>query len=177
MTNAALARRADFEPIGTVPSNLREIADAAVAPPAPAPGKPAATSGPNTLLQTLTTYIPTEVLTLYVSAMAALSTGAAQKGLWIPFWCFLILTPAFVWVAFATKVKAAGNPIPVSPTKWPFWEMAAAMIAYVAWALALPNSPFSRLSWYSAGIAGFAVLVVSTGLGVVAPLMQRPLPA
>jgi hypothetical protein len=73
LTNAAVARRSDFQPEGAVPTSLAEIASAAVAAPVPvAAGVPtaaatsAAASGPNTALQTLTTYIPTEVLTLYV---------------------------------------------------------------------------------------------------------------
>lgn len=153
-------------------------------PPAPvdAAGQPAPRqSGVNTALQTLTTYIPTEVLTLYVAAVAALGplTDAQGRpiGRWLPFWCFLIGTPTLVWIAFATKVKSAGKPIPAHPRLWPMWEMAAAAIAFVAWAFALPDTPFLQFKdrWYSAGLAGFLVLVVSWGLGALAPLMQRPL--
>jgi hypothetical protein len=175
LTNAALARRSDFAPEGRVPSSLNEIAMAAGATPAVVGGAPSAT-GPNTALQTLTTYIPTEVLTLYVSAVAVLNVGGQEQGRWIPFWCFLAATPLVTWIAFATKVKTAGKPIPASPSKWPLWEMIAATIAYVAWTFALPSTPFAQLSWYSAGLAGFLVLVASTALGLMAPLMQRPLP-
>jgi hypothetical protein len=101
-----VARWPDFRPADTVPATLTEIANAAVAMPIPvaipsvtlpATVAPviAAASGPNTALQTLTTYIPTEVLTLYVSAIAALgpltiTVGAhnLQVGRWLPFWCF-----------------------------------------------------------------------------------------
>jgi hypothetical protein len=63
------------------------------------------------------------------------------------------------------------------PATWPVWEMSAATIAYIAWAFALPNTPFAQFSdWYSPGLAGFLVLVISWGLGALAPLMQRPLP-
>jgi hypothetical protein len=182
LSNAALARRVDFEPAGRAPSNLSELATAAGGQPAPVNieggaglGEAQAT-GANTALQTLTTYIPTEVLTLYVSALAVLKTDQEQ-GRWIPFWCFLAATPILVWIAFATKVKMAKRPIPASPSKWPLWEMCAGAIAYIAWAFALPNTPFAQLPWYSAGLAGFLVLVVSTGLGVLAPLMQRALPS
>lgn len=182
LSNAALARRSDFEPRGRVPLNLSELATAAGVQPVPVhveggvgPHEAQAT-GAATALQTLTTYIPTEVLTLYVSALAVLNTGQ-EKGRWIPFWCFLAATPILVWIAFATKVKMAKRPIPAAPSKWPLWEMCAAAIAYIAWAFALPNTPFAQLSWYSAGLAGFLVLVVSTGLGLLAPLMQRPLPS
>lgn len=193
LTNAAVARRPDFQPAGTVPTTLAELANAAAAMPLPvavpsaAPAAVAApivaaANGPNTALQTLTTYIPTEVLTLYVSAIAALGpltitvdTHVLQVGRWLPFWCFLGATPFVVWVAFASKIKAAGRAMPLSPLKWPLWEMAAATVAYVAWTFALPATPFAQESWYSAGLASFLILVVSAGLGMIAPLMQRPL--
>jgi hypothetical protein len=179
LTNAALARRHDFEPANTVPSNLRDIARAAGVPPKPVAGGARATDATNTALQTLTTYIPTEVLTLYVSAIAAvgpLTINGLPVGRWLPFWCFFVATPLIVWIAFATKLKAAGKQLPASPAKWPVWEMIAAMIAYFAWTFALPNTPFAQFKdWYSSGLAAFLVLVVSAGLGMIAPLMQRRL--
>jgi hypothetical protein len=185
LTNAAMARRMDFEPTNAVPASFTEIGNAAGNIPKPAGS---ATSGnlanTNAAIQTLTTYIPTEVLTLYVSALAALGPITIkignefhQIGRWAPFWSFLVLTPVVVWIAFATKIKAAGKPIPASPGKWPLWEMGAATFAYVAWAFALPSTPFEQFhQWYSPGLAAFLVLVVSAALGLVAPLMQRELP-
>jgi hypothetical protein len=137
LTNAAVARRRDFQPADRVPSSLGEIASAAVAGSMPvavpsvaslvsAPiviSASAPSSGPNTALQTLTTYIPTEVLTLYVSAIAALGpltitvdAHVLQVGRWLPFWCFFAATPVIVWVAFASKIKAAGRTLPLSPS-------------------------------------------------------------
>ncbi|HKQ64187.1 MAG TPA: hypothetical protein VJZ73_04225 [Methylomirabilota bacterium] len=47
-----------------------------------------------------------------------------------------------------------------------------------AWTFALPNTPFAQFEkWYSSGLAAFLVLVVSAGLGMIAPLMQRKLSA
>jgi hypothetical protein len=188
MANAAMSRRPDFEPVGNVPKGYGEITRAAGAMP-PAPLGPDGQSSPpvqtalGTSLQTLTTYIPTEVLTLYVAAVAALSpvgpTTTSNVSHWVTFWCFLVATPVIVWVAFATKVKAASRAVPLSPKRWPMWEMSAATIAYAAWAFALPNSPFAQFahSWYSQNWAGFVVLVVSFVLGGLGPLMQQPLAA
>jgi hypothetical protein len=194
MTNAAVSRRRDFEPANEVPKNLAEIAQAAGTMPTPAPqpaaaqpvgAQPAAVqpSAVNTALQTLTTYIPTEVLTLYVAAVAALDSSASGSSTrppnsiydWLPFLIFLVGTPLIAWIAFATKIKSAGRPIPLNPTTWPMWEMSAAAIAFVAWAFALPKTPFLQFKWYSSGIAGLAVILVSYGLGSLGPLMQRPL--
>lgn len=183
MTNAAVARRPDFEPAGPPPKTFADIALAAGTPPTPAPTggqQPApAANGLNTALQTVTTYIPTEVLTLYVSAVAVLGSiknaEGHDLGRWIPFYTFLAATPILVWIAFATKLRASSKPIPASPTKWPVWEMVAGTLAFAAWTFALPSTPFVQFNWYSSGLAGFLILVVSGGLGAVAPLMQRPL--
>src|SRR5262245_10441021 len=97
LSNAALARRADFEPADAVPQNLSEIAAAAGSTPQPVASggapPPQPGDGASAALQTLTTYIPTEVLTLYVSAIATLGSlrnaQGQDVGRWIPFFCFL----------------------------------------------------------------------------------------
>jgi hypothetical protein len=127
-------------------------------------------------LRTVTTYIPTEVLTLYVAVVAALQPAGATPA-WITFWCFLICTPVVVWVVYAIKAKTAKSPFPAAIRTWPLWEMIAGSIAYVAWAFALPGSPFASWAHYSAALAGVIVLVASTILGLLAPLFARSIPS
>ena len=79
----------------------------------------AAASGANTALQTLTTYIPTEVLTLYVSAIAAIGpltikigTRDLQVGRWLPFWCFFASTPLIVlFILFIGIAVSSSSPL------------------------------------------------------------------
>ncbi len=101
----------------------------------------------------------------------------AQMVRWVTFGSFLAATPIVTWLLFAAKVKATKQPLPLAPRTWPMWEMSAAIIAYCAWALALPNSPFAefKTSWYSSAVSGVIVLVASTVLGLLAPFFQRPL--
>ncbi len=205
MANAAAARRADFAPVGAVPHGYAEIANAAACPvsleapvviphraadlaeptpsSAPAAGgaqpvtpPSAETTNVNTALHLLFGYIPTEALTLYVAVLAALHESApisnAQRAV---FWAFLVATPLVVWLVYAAKVKAARKTLPLHPSQWPVWEMLAATVAYFAWAFAMPNNPFAAYTWYSSGLAGIAVLLASTLLGLLAPLFQRPI--
>lgn len=182
MANLAMSRRPDFEPAGRPPHGSLEVAAASgFLPPHPVPSgtlAPIIPAGPEIgALQTLTTYIPTEIVTLYVAAVATLG-GSKSAHPWLPFYCFLVGTPALVWIAFATKVKAAGKTLPWKWGKLPIWEMSAATIAFTVWAFALPQSPFATFAaWYSQSLAGFLILVVSFGLGAIAPLAQRPLSA
>jgi len=186
LANSAAARRPDFAPLNTVPRGLAEIAAAAATPPMPpgvdtgAPSDPAPSlqnaNALHTALNVLFGYIPTEVLTLYVAVLAALQKpGKVTHAQWIAFWSFLVVTPIVEWLVYGAKIKAAQKPLPLDPKAWPVWEMVAATIAYCAWALALPNTPFTDYAWYSPALAGVAVLVASTVLGLLAPFFQRQL--
>jgi hypothetical protein len=174
MTDVALLSRNDFGTPGSAPKTYRQIAGATQ-------GREEPDTAINTALRTLTTYIPTEVLTLYVAVVAALGSGTAattpnHDAVWVTFWAFVVATPIAVLLVFLAKVKAGKKAIPLNPVKWPLWEMIAATIAYVAWAFALPGSPFGEFTvWYSPAVAGIAVLVTSTVLGLFAPLFARPL--
>lgn len=186
LANSAAAHRSDFFPVG-VPKGLAGVAGAAGTRPVPTGAAPPPPPGQdadafNTALNVLFGYIPTEVLTLYVAVLAAIEPAQQKPGpvpqtMWITFWIFLIFTPIVVWLVYGGKLIAAQKPIPLAFRTWPIWEMFAATVAYCAWAFALPHTPFTDFSnsWYSAGLAGVAVLVASTVLGLLAPFFQRPL--
>src|SRR5882724_4738243 len=168
MTNAALARRPDYPPAGRPPGSQAEIAGAAE-------GAGLPENQVTTALRVIVTYIPTEILTLYVAVLAAIRNPERQSlnPEWITFVLFLIATPVVVWLLFAAKVKSAGKAIPLGDSQWPIWEMVAATIAYVAWAFALPDTPFREWSWYSSALSGVIVLIISAALGLLAPVFQR----
>jgi hypothetical protein len=133
-------------------------------------------------LQVITTYIPTETLTLYVAFLAVLRDANTQRvdstsALWV-FYFFIAATPLFVWLVFAARLKTSGGgrTLPLHPATWPVWEMFAATAAYAAWASALPDSPFAGVGMAPA-MGGIFVLVTSTLLGLAAPIFQRPLKA
>lgn len=181
MTNAAAARRPDTVPLGEFPRNLDQIARASFTPPtttAVESGKSTTASAApvDTTYNVLFGYIPIEVITLYVAVLAAVQQqGKVTPADWLIFWIFLFATPVIVWLVFGAKLKAIQKPLPLNFGAWPVWEMFAATAAYSAWAFALPNSPFTKYDWYSSGLSGLAVVVVSTLLGLLAPFFQRAL--
>ena len=181
MASVAFVRRVDVNlptvaPANAAPNSLEKIELATA-------GTPESQTAGTTALKAIATYIPTEVLTLYVAVVAAVRSSNTDPkienfpALWTTFFCFLVATPIVLWLVYAAKCTAAGKPIPVLPRAWPLWEMFAATLAYVTWAFALPQSPFQQESWYSAAIAGVIVMIVSTALGLLAPLFSRPLHA
>jgi hypothetical protein len=183
MVNAAAARRPDMVPLGMVPKTLHQIAKAAITPPTTippsvAPGMPGAVASDpvDTTFNVLFGYIPTEVLTLYVAVLAAVQqAGKVTPNDWLVFWIFLCATPVIVWLVYGAKLKNLQKPLPLKFGAWPVWEMFAGTAAYTAWTFALPNSPFTEYGWYSSALSGLAVLVVSTLLGLLAPIFQKPL--
>jgi hypothetical protein len=184
MTNVAIARRTDdLGHGGRVPRRVHETAAATG-------GKAETESAGSAALKAIVTYIPTETITLYVAALAAVRAGSAvntgarasvvssaNTAQLATFFGFLGFTPILVWLVYAGKVKTAGKTVPVTPRKWPVWEMASSLVAFAAWAYTLPDSPFSRFGWYTEALGTFVVLVTSTVLGLIAPIVQRPLKA
>lgn len=168
MTNVAFNRRDDQnEVIRGAPDSVADIARST--------GENSRASTPATsTLSSIAAYIPTEILTVYVAVVAALGSGDRTVQ-WVAFWFFLIVTPIVVWLTYAGKVRQATGTVPGAIREWPKWEMVAATIAYLAWAFALPETPFAELSFYSAAIAAVVVLVVTTAIGLVAPVVQGPL--
>jgi hypothetical protein len=187
LTNVAVARRTDElgkGPDGR-PRTAAELAQATA-------DDPSTQSAGTSALKSIATYIPTEIITLYVAALAALAgsnpdipakqsdlakTGGsvASTADFVAFWVFLALTPVVVWLVYAAKVRSAGKRLPSRPVSWPWWEMIASTLAFAAWAYSMPNSVFTRFAWYTAAIGTLVVLVVSILLGLIAPLVQRPL--
>src|SRR3981081_2028498 len=108
MATVAVHRRPDYQPEGRGLGTQRDILTARSATDQPTPNT-SVTDAPGVI----TTYIPTETLTLYVVVLAAIAPdkGAASTGTagqWFAFWTFVVLTPIFVWLVFATKLKGDG---------------------------------------------------------------------
>jgi hypothetical protein len=167
MTEVALQRRSDVGTPHYVPRTLRQIAGAAS-------GKETPDTALNTALKVIVTYIPIEVITLYLSIVASLQPSpgdsAAMRTPPVAFWAFLAFTPLATWLIYAGKVKNAGKRIPIALRAWPVWEMIAGTLAFSAWALALPEQPFP---WIRSALAAVFVLITSTLLGLLAPLFTR----
>lgn len=173
MTNAAIARRTDAGGRGRPPQTINEIAAAGEG------AEPGETQNSITAaLAVIVTYIPTEVLTLYVAVLAALSPPSGNADVVRrTFVVFLVSTPIIVWMTYAAKVKAAAKPLPVHPAQWPIWEMTAALVAFVAWAASLPGAPFLADLRLPSALGAVIVLVTAALLGLLAPLFQRTIQA
>lgn len=179
MANVALRRRRDYPGAESVRVGSAGLTDAAEANAGADAEEEVSTNNPvTTALSAITTYIPTEVLTLYVAGVALFlsvdnpTDTPDYTNAWRTFWFFLALTPIVTWLVYAAKARSAD--LSLGLQSWPYWEMIAGAIAFAVWAAALPDTPFTERSWYSADVAGFAVLFVTSLLALVSAVVRPP---
>jgi hypothetical protein len=123
----------------------------------------------------IVTYIPTEIVLVYVAAVAAVRTPAEgpATGQWVLLVATLVLTPIATWAVFAMKLSARGRPFPLSPRAWPWPELVIATLGFLLWAFTIPYTPFEQLDWYRPGLAAVVLLVGTVVLGLIAPLLRQ----
>ncbi|MGA7731622.1 MAG: hypothetical protein WCD37_10180 [Chloroflexia bacterium] len=131
-----------------------------------------------TALGVLIKYIPTEILALYVptiAAIASIGTFLTFVDATFIYWFFGVLTFFTVLLVNIAKLAADPNytgPLPWSIAKWPLWKMIAATIAFLAWALALPDNPYITTDG-GRSFAGIVALFVSIFLSIFGTIFER----
>jgi hypothetical protein len=153
--------------------------DANAAPKVREAVKPLAAASPiqqtpgSNALDGLVKYIPTESVTLYVAAAAAISSITATFPFVTPYslyWGFVVLTPILFLLIYVGKRRSQKLRVfPENLKEWPWWKLIASTIAFMVWALAVPP-----LVTADAGkiIAAFGALLVSTLLSLVGGVVE-----
>ena len=122
----------------------------------------------------LTKYIPTESITLYVAFMSAIPAFEKDYTFLSPmllYWCFAILTPVFYLLWDYGQFKQELKQGLTEKYSFPLWNISASFVAFLCWALAVPNSPY--LTSEAGGIlAALLALTISTILGLVERIVK-----
>lgn len=127
-------------------------------------------------LSALVEYVPAETITLYLATLAALPVlreTIPTLSAPLVYALFGVLTPGLFALIYAGKRRAAGEPRWPGTKAWPWWQMIAATIAFLAWGLAVPDAPFLT-SERGNVLGGFIAIVVSTILGVLGRFFAKP---
>jgi len=152
--------------------NPLAAAKAATAPVPPVGG--AADGTVSNALTALVRYVPTEVVIIYIAAVAALpqfkQVFSGFTPAWI-YWGFICLTPLMFALLFYNRLAVTAQAFP-SWQQYPWWKTIASTIAFAVWALAVPNNPYFQGTGESA-LAGLAALLVSTMLTLIEPIVER----
>lgn len=132
----------------------------------------------------LTRYVPTDVVVLYVAAIAIAPQFKEAVPAVTPatlYWGFAICTPLIFWLVYlGTLSGKQGRSVrrsllrfpPRLPVRLPLWKPFAAFLAFMVWALAIPNGPYLQ-SASGATVAGFVALVASTVLGLAGGVVEK----
>lgn len=125
-------------------------------------------------LDALARFIPTESITLYVAAVAAMPS-LKEAFSWADevtvYWTFAVLTPILFLLITLGKRRSAGLRVLPSPSKFPWFKLIASTLAFLVWALAVPSSPYLTGEGGKV-VAGFGALLVSTFLTLLEPLLS-----
>jgi len=129
------------------------------------------TSG-STALDGLVKYIPTESITLYLAATAALSSTKTSPilGPMYLYWGFVALTPILFLLIYLGKRRSQNLPLlPDTIEGWPWWKLIASTIAFMVWALAVPPLVSGDLGKI---VVAFGALLVSTLLSLIGAVVE-----
>jgi hypothetical protein len=145
-----------------VATQLREAAQPLAA------ASPLQNTPSSSALDGLVRYIPTESITLFVAATAAINSLTTTFPLLTPlrlYWFFVVLTPILFLLIYIGKRRSQNlRLLPESIAEWPWWKLIASTIAFMVWALAVPPLVDSDAGKV---VAAFGALLVSTMLSVV----------
>ena len=130
-------------------------------------------------LDGLVKYIPTETITLYVAATAAITSIKAAFP-WLTadclYWGFVGLTPILFLLVYMGKRRSQNLPVlPKQLIQWPWWKLIACTVAFAFWALAVPPLVETEGGKF---VAAFGALFISTLLSLIGAVVEpAPVPA
>lgn len=143
------------------------------------PEQPLQQNQATNVLDSLVKYIPTESITLYVAASSAMEALKSQFNFINEertYWFFGLLTPILFLLIYIGKRRSA-NIRPLLPKDLkvlPWWKIVASTIAFLAWALAIPNAPYLHAANNVGGgaVAAFLAIFISTFLSILEPIFE-----
>ncbi len=147
----------------------RHAGGAPVAPSASAPPAAAASSSAlggvapelGKALDSIGTYIPTEVMATYLAILAVIPPAPGRPYQWLMFWAFLAATPIVVWLGVSAAHPGQGLSLPVFEIRLlPWLSIFAASLAFAVFAIGVPGSVVSYVSWYESWMST-AIIILS----------------
>jgi hypothetical protein len=126
---------------------------------------------PTSLTNQIARWIPTETIAIYVAVLALLAPatkpGSDYASRWVLFWIMVGVNPVVVLLVQMAK----GSPPLTTPgyrLKLPLFAMAVSMVAFSAWAFALPDTPLGDISGYNTKWNIAIITIVTTAVTLIA---------
>jgi hypothetical protein len=119
-------------------------------------------------MEKISAFIPSEIIGIYVAGFGILSPESDAGKWWIFGVCFALI-PVLIWLNYLGHKKRADATLTVKIT---IVLLVFAMIAFVAWAAALPGTPFLTFSARATAFGGWAVIILAVIMYRVADLLD-----
>jgi hypothetical protein len=123
-------------------------------------------------MQKITAFIPAEVVGIYIAVVGIVAPAQTDNVLkwWIFGICAGLLIPFFIGIGYLAKKKKK-EPVPTPPVV--ITLLVCALLAFAAWACALPDTPFQQVLGDNATrYGGGAVIVLAAVLYKIAELFD-----
>lgn len=127
--------------------------------PAAAAGSDEGENAVKSAMERIAAFIPSEAIAIYVAGFGIL-TPDTSTAKWTIFGVALVLIPIFIWLNYVTenrKRRRTGK----AKVRTVWLIVLFAVVAYVAWAAAMPGTPFLELSDDATRIGGFVVVIAA----------------
>jgi hypothetical protein len=140
---------------------------------------------PQQFIDALTSAIPTEPLSAYTAAIgivAGLKSGSYVGFRWGAFAVFLVVTALALFVSYEVKYRTASSTAEeldqTKKRRFPALEASAALVAAVAWGLAMPGSALNTTLTGDTGAITAAAIIIggATALSLLTPFLTTGSP-
>jgi amino acid transporter len=131
---------------------------------APQPAKGAVGSA----MERISAFIPSEVIGIYVAGFGILSPQQDSEKWWI-FAISMALIPIFMLLNFIGQRKKRNLKV---SARISLVLLLFALVAFIAWAAALPGTPFLSLTPRATAIGGWTVVILAVVMYQVADLLD-----
>ena len=126
-------------------ASVRALQEDAVAEGRARPGRiPGAADAQERIVGQLVAFIPAEPVTLFIAVLAAVGTESACWVRWTLLGVVAALAPLWVEIHYLQKARSRK-----ARKKVPLFEMAAGLVAFVAWSTSVPDSPWTEIGGFT----------------------------
>jgi hypothetical protein len=149
-------------------ASVRALQEDAVAEGLARPGRiPDAADAQERIIGQLVAFIPAEPVALFIAVLAAVGAESSAWVRWTLLGVVVVLAPIWVEIHYLQKARSRR-----ARKKVPLFEMAAGVVAFVAWSTSVPNSPWSEVGNFTPRWGLLVALVTAGGLLTVSELRE-----
>jgi hypothetical protein len=149
-------------------ASVRALQEDAVAEGLARPGRiPDAADAQERIIGQLVAFIPAEPVALFIAVLAAVGAESSAWVRWTLLGVVAVLAPIWVEIHYLQKARSRR-----ARKKVPLFEMAAGVVAFVAWSTSVPNSPWSEVGNFTPRWGLLVALVTAGGLLTVSELRE-----